>query len=151
MKFRKTQIKHQMMNDFVLKQYYFLTLVPQEVKKMIYIFKTRQKNTHRHGESHRVDAEWSLTHLVGQGHKRRCLPGLQWSMKPPGECNRRALAPPYRPLAKRPASGCRGRRRTKPAGCSDLPCCQVPGCQQRRLMRTPHPPNHHLILVILHH
>lgn len=42
-----------------------------------------------------VNKRWSLTHLVGQEHKRQCLPGLQWSMKPPGECNRRSLEPPY--------------------------------------------------------
>ena len=41
----------------------------------------------------RGSRRWSLTHLVGQGHKRRCLPGLQWSMKPPGECNRSPGAP----------------------------------------------------------
>lgn len=41
-----------------------------------------------------VSERWPLTHLVGQGHKRRCLPGVQWSMKPPAECNRRSLEPP---------------------------------------------------------
>lgn len=46
-----------------------------------------------------------LTHLVGQKHKSQCLPGLQWSMKPPVECNRRSLEPPYRPLTSQPPTG----------------------------------------------
>lgn len=56
----------------------------------------------------RVSLRWSLTHLVGQGHKRRWLPGLQWSMKPPGECNRRALKPPYSLLTNQPADSLQG-------------------------------------------
>lgn len=49
-----------------------------------------------------VNKSRSLTHLVGQEHKSQCLPGLQWSMKPPVECNRRSLEPPYRPLTGQP-------------------------------------------------
>lgn len=84
-----------------------------------------------------ANTRWSLTHLVGQGHKRRCLPGLQWSMKPPGECNRRALEPPQRLLANQPANSLKGSGTTKATGCSDLPRCQVPGCQQKSLVRPP--------------
>lgn len=92
----------------------------------------------RHTETERVNERWSLTHLVGQGHKRRCLPGLQWSMKPPGECNRRALEPPYRLLTNQPANSLKGSRLTKATGCSDLPCCQVPKPQQKSLVRPHH-------------
>lgn len=77
----------------------------------------RKKETYRDRESER----WSLTHLVGQGHKRRCLPGVQWSMKPPGECNRRALEPPYMLLTNQPTNSLKGSELTKAAGCSDLP------------------------------
>lgn len=52
-----------------------------------------------------VNKSWPLTHLVGQKHKSQCLPGLQWSMKPPVECNRRSLEPPYRPLTSQPTTG----------------------------------------------
>lgn len=52
-----------------------------------------------------VNKSRSLTHLVGQEHKSQCLPGLQWSMKPPVECNRRSLEPPYRPLTGQPPTG----------------------------------------------
>lgn len=68
----------------------------------------RERKSERPTESERVSERWSLTHLVGQGHKRRCLPGLQWSMKPPGECNRRALEPPYGLLTNQPANSLKG-------------------------------------------
>lgn len=87
-----------------------------------------ETNRDREGVSER----WPLTHLVGQGHKRQCLPGLQWSMKPPGECNRRSLEPPYRLLTNQPTNSLKGSELTKATGCSDLPHCQVPGCQQKR-------------------
>lgn len=93
-----------------------------------------ETNRDREGESER----WSLTHLVGQGHKRRCLPGIQWSMKPPGECNRRSLEPPYRLLTNQPTNSLKGSELTKATGCSDLPHCQVPGRQQKRLVRPYH-------------
>lgn len=96
--------------------------------------KEKVKELQRQRESER----WSLTHLVGQGHKRRCLPGLQWSMKPPGECNRRALEPPYRLLTNQPTNSLKGSELTKATGCSDLPRCQVPGRQQKSLVRPYH-------------
>lgn len=54
------------------------------------------------GKERERESSRSLTHLVGQEHKSQCLPGLQWSMKPPVECNRRSLEPPYRLLTGQP-------------------------------------------------
>ncbi|TNN78365.1 hypothetical protein EYF80_011349 [Liparis tanakae] len=54
-------------------------------------------------------------------------------MKPPGECNKRALEPPYRPLTSQPANRLKGHRTTKATGCSDLPRRQVPRRQQKSL------------------
>lgn len=98
----------------------------------------RKKEWETYRDRERVSERWSLTHLVGQGHKRRCLPGLQWSMKPPGECNRRALEPPYRLLTNQPTNSLKDSKLTKATGCSDLPRCQVPGRQQKGLARPYH-------------
>lgn len=71
-------------------------------------FGRNRKREERHDRERKregVNKSRSLTHLVGQEHKSQCLPGLQWSMKPPVECNRRSLEPPYRPLASQPPTG----------------------------------------------
>lgn len=65
----------------------------------------REERHDRERKREGVNKSRSLTHLVGQEHKSQCLPGLQWSMKPPVECNRRSLEPPYRPLTSQPPTG----------------------------------------------